>query len=494
MSIIMPQDTSRQDRCKCTQLTQWLSRISGYTATITPYIPSVPPESIPVAHVQVAAIPQPSPVSPKLVLQQALLSGDSAVIQAALSNYPDPLQLIKLAISYYDLTRTSQNRLYYFPRINLLQGHIDNYLKKQSDHFRKSAQKNIHDTILAHTPFSTVLVNIINDYVDTSAYLLPKLAMQYLGKKIITRYPRPEDPTLAIIPCCIDEAGNNMLCYVSDSPKHLKSLIYYGIDLFCNENASDMWKKSRLLELSTTAIRNHVKRLQQDSISFTCPIEQELFFHTISNAVVPPSPTFIDMRVIRGISEIKRVDNFEQSVEYQLIRDYTIAAPSLLTMHDAKNQSIFDHADAACDPKSRQVIKVNALLQLLLECKADPNLQNTEGNTFLHRVALDERYFSAYHCPSESPFIQKCMPQLNLAIANNDRQTVFDILESQIKYCNEHKKFNTRKYCQKFMDKLTTLKTSHQVTTQSTTSKPSGAHSVYPGEHKDFPRDLRPQS
>jgi len=341
----------QQQRCKCTWLMQLIQGIIAHNNNATSAAPKISEQE----------------------LRRVVLEEDSTAIREALAQDPDPLFVIDLAQEYSSiLKKNSGLQSIVRPKLDVLRKHVDNYLRNKADEVQKSNPTELHNFMLTHTLLPTVLITLIANYVgNTSTYTLPVKEMQYLGEKIKTKLPDATDPTLAMIPYCIDEKGQDLLHYVPAFSHQIFFLLNYGIDVFCGDNASTMWERCSSNGFTTHAIQNHIKRLQNDPIMFTSPIERELFFHVISKAVASSShENSIGVSELRGISSMP----IEQSREYKLVQDYITIKPELLAVHDAEGKSVFDYVNANSNGQQNLAIKSDAIVQLLLKHKANLNM------------------------------------------------------------------------------------------------------------------------
>ena len=508
-SDIKPQDEQplRDRRCKCVHLGQWLqsivARAHGVVHAPQSLEPSIPPIAEAKRRLIVSSSHSPkkksdTTPSSRFARKRGNMSPEEELIWAyaydsnfdnlvaALARNPDPFS--DTVFTNAQLTNFLPHNIISY-RTNTLEEYVDQYLTKHINKLAQPASTTAQEALLSFTLLPEALINIICNY--TGQYQLPPNVMQYLGARIEQNIPITGQQVLSLLPYCTDEKGKSLFYYVEYTNQNFSSLISYGVDFFNTrpDKARYMLHVRCHTGVGKEMIKMHVNNLQKDPILFASPIESDIFFKTISDALNKPASYSNGFRIYEvGQGENKIVEvghDFEQSDQYTLIQDYITVAPSLLAMHNEEGRSIFDHVDAACDEKSRHIRKVNALLRLMLEHKADPNMQNKDGNTFLHRLVLDECYFTPSLFPNNPTFIPQCAPQLDLTIANNDRQTVFDILESRIKYCDKQQRHRTRQSYQKFMDKLAAIKASRQATLQPA-GLPCVAHSAYPGEHKDF--------
>ena len=460
-NILMPQDeSSRQKRCKCLHLGQWWQRIvSGIRAPIN----SAQPPSV--LSIQSTAEAKSDPVaqphsaterknmSREDELRWALADGTLNDLSAALGRNPDPFGaqecLTSLEQFYQHYPRhKEESRILAAQKRQLLRKYSDDYLLKLVNRTKHTPTK-AQAAILAYTPLPTVLADLITDYMDSFTYQLKPAVMHYIGQKIAKFPINNIEKLLSILPRCTDEKGDNLFDYVEKSA--YENLLNKGkVDPFIARCAQQIFEKYRDCPMMFDMIKVHVTHLQQDPILFASPIENKIFFKTIRDAL-SKCESYTIYRAAIGHCD------FEHSEQYELIQDYVTAVPTLLTMHD-ETDSVFDHVDAACNANVIPAGKVRELLRLILEHKANPNMQNDKGNTFLHSIALDGGRFNCYSYPGESPFLEQCASQLDLTIKNNEQQTVFDIIESKIKECDDKKMFNTSSYYKNFLKKLTDIK------------------------------------
>jgi len=408
--------------------------------------------------------------SPEDRLRWALAHGTFDDLKTELSKNPDPFfvgqrsffsTLNELEFDEKSLELTDQ-------KVQSWIEYSDKYLIKLIQNTEHTPTK-AHAEIVRYTPLPTVLAPIITDYMNSFTYQFKHEVMQYIQARTRDKlhgyfddYPRTfpswyTETLSPILPRCTDTQGDNLVDYFIDenldpviseyvsnlnTKKYMEQLVVdENLDPFITRNARKIFEHYHDHSIIFEMIKVHVHNLLQDQVLFASPIELTLFNTTL-----------------QGCNRSFEKDYFKHSDQYKLIQNYIKAAPHLLSMH-YENKSIFDHIDAACNANTIQFEQVNERLGLILEHKIAPNMQDGKtGNTFLHRVALDQERFTLNRCPDESPFIKQCAPQLDLTIANNDRQTVFDIVESQIKYCNEHKLIDAHDSYQKFMQKLLAIK------------------------------------
>ena len=455
VNTVLPQDgPARNRRCKCIDLGQWLRSIVSSTrrpvhvsqVLISYALPTAKSDPTTVhPHNDDCPTCRMGSMSPEDGLHWALAHGNLDELSAALGRNADPFNAYvqECFASLDPFTLDEKSRILTAQKIQLFRKYSDDYLLIKLIGNTKHTPTKAHAEILAYTPLPTVLADIITDYMDSFTYQLKASVMHYLSQKIMGMTKVNEKKLWPLFPRCTDEKGNTLLDYVN---KYSAYWHYEYLDPFVARQAQQIVEQWHDCPIIFDMINVHIHNLTQDPVLFASPLDIKLFAKKLRECVNP-----------RANWDFKK-DDFETSNEYKIIQSYITAVPSLLSMHD-DNQSIFDYVDAACNSDTIRAGKVNSLLRLFLEHKADPNMQDKKtGNTFLHRVASNQAHFNAYDCPDNAPFIQQCAPQLDLTIANNDRHTVFDILESRIKYCNEHKLINTRKYYQKFMQKLTAIK------------------------------------
>jgi len=399
-------------------------------------------------------------------LRWALVHGTLDDVDALLDKNPDPFCMQEhltpplstpVILNEKSGKRTDQ-------KIQRLRNYSDEYLIKLIQGTPHTPTK-AHAEILAHTPLPTALATIITDYMNSFTYQLKPLVMHYIRNNIVMAFAECKKPFFSLLSRCTDEQGGNHFDYVPIGV--YGHLLDNSIDPFIARSAQQIFEQCRDHSIIFYMIKVHIHNLTQDPVLFASPLEIKLF-----------------AKKLRGcVNEMENwdfnKDYFERSDSYKLIKDYVTAVPSLLTMH-YENKSIFDHIDAACHANLIHFCKVNSVLSLILDNKVNPNMQDEQtGNTFLHRVALDTIHFTPIvdftsdDCPDESPFIQQCAPQLDLSIANNEGQTVFDIVKSQIKDCDEKKIMGTRDSYQQFMQKLLAIQASQQVPKQLLASKSS---------------------
>jgi len=385
-------------------------------------------------------------------------------VQAALlSVTPLPEQLTDIIGQYIGLLSRLKPMLnaqetYYLdqtpiqPMLSTLEAYMDQYLVK---HINRLAQPAAQEALLGLIQLPEALTNIICNYIGS--YQLSSNVMQYLGTKI--HYDKPLQKNVSdILPYCTEEKGKSLVYYVDHNLSTMRHLISYGIDLFNiqHEEASRIFKEFSCWDVGLNAIEDHLKNLQKDPILFASPIDHDLFFHSLRRIMCCP---------------IAPIRNFEQTCRYQDIKNYIATVPTLLTMHDAAGDSAFDHAYAVCALNVDHAVMIGTVLKLFLESKAYPNMQNNDGDTVLHRAASTAHYCGTNRNPADSPFIKLYASQLDPSIKNNRGATVIDILNTNIRKCYIKQWFKKCKYYQKFMDKLTAIQASQQVTKQPHVSK-----------------------
>jgi len=408
-------------------------------------------------------------MSPEEELIEAYCScSDINVVIKALSKNPNPFS--SEVFTQARIARFLPSYILCAAR-STLQHYTDQYLSK---HIHELAQScTIHD-LLCYTPLSIDLIEIITHYTDL--YRLPSNVIQYLSTKIRKNIPIQEENVSSILPYCIDDTG--------------RTLFYYA-DSFMTEDAWRIFTKYRNTARGPKAIRLHVDNLLQDPLLCASSAEQKIFFATIED-VLSQSPSYsINVSIGQNEHAAGTVDHFEGSDQYKLIQDYVKAVPSLLTIHN-ENHNVFDCVDGFCHADrfhASYINKVQSLIRMFLKHKADPNMQNSKGDTFLHKMARKIYCCSSDSCPTHSPFIQQCEPYLNLTIKNTAGETVFDILREKIRnydeikdYCKEYNflqlgydttSATTHKFYRQFLQTLITIQASLQIPKQPTISKPS---------------------
>ena len=478
VSTITPQDEkpSRKNRCKCVHLGQWLHNIVSSTRrAIHSAAPSAPstPFSQPIVEAKThSVVPSHLATTPKkksdttpssrFSRKRPDMSAEEELIWAyaydsnfdnlvaALARNPDPFS--DTVFTNAQLTNFLPHNIISY-RTKTLEEYVDQYLTKHINRLAQPASTTAQEALLISTPLPEALINLICSY--TGQYQLSSNVMQYLGARIEQNIPITGEQVLSLLPYCTDEKGKSLFYYVKQTDHNVSSLINYGIDFFNirPDDARLILQRRHHIDIGKEMIRQHVNNLQKDPILFASREESDIFFATISDALTEPESYSITGEIKQGESKIFKVGHFDQSDQYKLIQDYITVAPSLLTMHDRENNSIFDHVDACGDEDSKQVAKVTALLKLFLQHGVKPTIQDKNGNTFLHKIAYARKHFSGKYCLDESPFMQLCWEHPDNTIKNNDGQTVMDILNTKI---SEYEKKDPKmsKSYQRFATKL----------------------------------------
>jgi len=173
--------------------------------------------------------------------------------------------------------------------------------------------------------------------------------------------------------------------------------------------------------------RQHEEDIRTGHTPFELERDGDLLLQALDNAMTTYYPG----------NNAKGLEYFTNHWNYQIVEKCLSLDPSIITYHDRANTCVFDWGRFLCFVDNESYARSNALLRLLLEHKANPNMQDKKGDTWLMRK-LRLGNFAHDCCPDRLPFLAQCAHQLDLTIANNQGETVFHILKSHIKCCNEH--------------------------------------------------------